>query len=80
MTFPLQLPVIRREHYDGLYSILAAYLAEVIASLPFLMGMPALYTVVIYFMCGFVENMEAFFWCYLLNALSVLACTGTRLF
>ena len=92
MAFPLQVPVIRREHYGGHYTILAAFLAEVIAGLPFFLGMPgkfiylykfinclfisALYTLILYFMCGFAPNVYSFFWCYLLNILVATSCTG----
>ena len=76
MAFPLQVPVIRREHYGGHYTILAAFLAESIAGLPFFIVMPMLYTLIIYFMCGFAPDANVFFWCYLLNVLVATACTG----
>jgi len=76
MAFPLQVPVIRREHYGGHYTILAAFIAETVAGLPFFILMPALYTLIIYFMCGFAPDVNIFFWCYLTNVLVATACTG----
>ena len=68
-AFPLQVPVLRREHYGGLYTILAAFLAETLASLPFLIVMPLFYTLIIYFMCGLAPGSTQFFWCYFGNVL-----------
>ena len=76
MAFPLQVPVLRREHYGGHYSILAAYLAETVAGLPFFAIMPLFYTLIIYFMCGLAPSGQQFFWCYFGNFLIAIACTG----
>ena len=38
--------------------------------------MPLLYTIIIYFMCGFAPDVNAFFWCYLINVFIATACTG----
>ena len=46
MAFPLQVPVLRREHYGGNYTVLAAFLAETFAGLPFLAIMPLFYTLI----------------------------------
>ena len=48
MAFPLQVPVLRREHYGGNYTVLAAFLAETFAGLPFLAIMPLFYTLIGY--------------------------------
>ena len=76
LAFPLQVPVLRREHYGGLYTILAAFIAETLASLPFLIVMPLFYTIIIYFLCGFAPGSTQFFWAYFGNVLIAIACTG----
>lgn len=34
------LVVLRREYYDGLYKLGTAFMAEIIAGIPFLLAMP----------------------------------------
>ena len=41
-AFPRMLVVLRREYYDGLYKLVTAFMAEVIAGLPFVLIMPFL--------------------------------------
>ena len=40
-AFPRIQVVLRREYYDGMYALGAAFLAETLAGLPFLLLMPA---------------------------------------
>ena len=35
--------VLRREYYDGLYRLITAFVAEIVAGLPFLLVMPFLF-------------------------------------
>jgi len=75
-AFPRIQVVLRREYYDGMYALGAAFLAETLAGLPFLLLMPAAFVGIQYCMVGLFASWEAFFGIYLNCILIALSATG----
>ena len=50
------LVVLRREYYDGLYKLVTAFMAEIIAGLPFLLVMPFLFGKYMFFQYGLLTS------------------------
>ena len=51
-TIPNELPVVRREYKNGMYSTFPYFVSKVISELPYVFGLPFLTMAVCYFMIG----------------------------
>ena len=51
-TIPMELPVIRREYQNGMYTTVPYFLSKIIAELPYLITLPTLQLAICYFMIG----------------------------
>lgn len=58
LAFPLELPIVTREHFNRWYSLKAYYVAMTLADAPIQMGCVMLYIVITYFMTA--QPMELF--------------------
>ncbi|KAL5269519.1 hypothetical protein ACHWQZ_G003118 [Mnemiopsis leidyi] len=60
MSIPQELPVVKREYQNGMYSTLPYFLSKVISEIPYLFGLPFLTMSVCYFMIGFKKTFVGF--------------------
>jgi len=75
-AFPRMQVVLRREYYDGLYKLGTAFMAEIIAGIPFLLAMPFFFVGIQYCMVGMAPGWSAYFSVYLTCILIALSATG----
>ena len=59
-TIPNELPVVRREYKNGMYSTFPYFVSKVISELPYVFGLPFLTMAVCYFMIGGFFNLLVF--------------------
>merc|ERR1712212_1108556 len=60
-TFPAEIPIFRREHFNGMYSTLSYFLSKNIAELPSYIYTPFLFVIIVYFMFGLNPGVANFF-------------------
>ena len=73
-TVPLDLPIIRREHFNGWYSAPAYYLALTISDLPMILTTNLVYIVITYFMTNQpMEGQRVIAYCSVILVLSFTA-------
>lgn len=60
LTIPMELPVIRREYQNGMYTTVPYFLSKIIAELPYLITLPTLQLAICYFMIGLRGELVAF--------------------
>lgn len=60
MSIPGELPVIKREYQNGMYSTLPYFISKIISELPFVFGLPFVTMAICYFMIGFKKTFVAF--------------------
>ncbi|CAD5226096.1 unnamed protein product [Bursaphelenchus xylophilus] len=51
-----ELPIMKREHRGGIYSVSAYYMAKSLAELPQYTALPVLYSIIVYWMSGLVRQ------------------------
>jgi len=51
-VFPAEIPIFRREHFNGMYSVLAYYVSKTTAELPNFIVLPLVHCLIVYFMFG----------------------------
>lgn len=61
IAFPLEMPIIRKEHFNCWYSIKAYYLANTIADLPIQVSCAIIYCTIVYWMSGQPPEWVRFF-------------------
>ncbi|KAK9508093.1 hypothetical protein O3M35_007830 [Rhynocoris fuscipes] len=61
ISFPLEVPIIRREYFNRWYSVRAYYLANSLADFPIQIGCSILYCSVVYWMSGQPNEWYRFF-------------------
>lgn len=78
-TVPLNLPIIRREHFNRWYSTTAYYLALTISDIPLIISTNLIYIVITYFMTN--QPLELYRFCayYLVLVLLSVAAQGLGL-
>jgi ABC-type multidrug transport system permease subunit len=59
-TFPLERPILLREHEAGTYRIDAFYYAKTLADLPFQIVFPTFFLVIVWFLSGVSEDADRF--------------------
>ena len=52
MSIPLELPVVKREYQNGMYTTVPYFLSKIIAEIPYLVGLPLIQLGIAYFMIG----------------------------
>ena len=52
MSIPLELPVVKREYQNGMYTTVPYFLSKIIAEVPYLLGLPLIQLAICYFMIG----------------------------
>ena len=52
MSIPLELPVVKREYQNGMYTTVPYFLSKIIAEIPYLLGLPLMQLAICYFMIG----------------------------
>ncbi|CAM9798121.1 unnamed protein product [Pylaiella littoralis] len=60
-VFPNEMPVFLREHDSGSYRVGSYFLGRTLAELPIQIIFPALFSVIVYLLCGFPLEAKAFF-------------------
>ena len=63
LTIPMELPVVKREYQNGMYTTVPYFLSKIITELPYLVALPALQLGISYFMIGLREEVLAFLTC-----------------
>jgi len=51
-VFPAEIPIFRREYFNGMYSVLAYYLSKTAAEFPSYFALPFVHSIIVYFMFG----------------------------
>lgn len=75
-TFPTEIPLFRREHFNGMYSTLAYYLSKNVAELPMYFVLPLIYSSIVYFMIGLYPGAAQFFIFYGVMVLLINTCVS----
>jgi len=75
-AFPRIQVVLRREYYDGMYPLVAAYLAEICSGIPFLLIMPCIFISIQYCMIGLYPAVTSYLWFYVVCILIAASATG----
>ncbi|CAM9913585.1 unnamed protein product, partial [Hapterophycus canaliculatus] len=60
-VFPNEMPVFLREHDSGAYRVGSYFLGRTLAEIPFQVFFPALFSVIVYLLCGFVLEARPIF-------------------
>ncbi|KAF0686053.1 Aste57867_22147 [Aphanomyces stellatus] len=77
LSVPLELPIMSREYYGGLYGSSIWYFAKNLSELPFQIFFPMIFLIPLYFMIGFGDtNGTLFFSFYLFLVLLNSSATG----
>ncbi|XP_013391243.1 protein white [Lingula anatina] len=61
-TFPLEMPVFRREHHNGMYRADVYFLGKMAAELPIFLFLPVIFVTISYWMIGLYPTADAFFY------------------
>lgn len=51
-TIPMELPVVKREYQNGMYSTLPYFISKICAEIPFIVLLPLIQISISYFMIG----------------------------
>ena len=68
-SFPVQFPVLWKEHFSGMYRVWVYFLSRTLTELPFFIIFPFSFAVVVYFMTGLAIDASRFFIYYLIVTL-----------
>nr|XP_039263394.1 protein white-like [Styela clava] len=75
-AFPTEIPLFRREHFNGMYSTAAYFFSKNVAELPMYIILPLIYSVIVYFMLGLYPGAAEFFVFYGICLLLVSTCVS----
>ncbi len=70
-VFCQELPIFLREHFNGMYRTDVYYICKQIAEVPIFLLIPVLFISIFYWMVGFNEEVDRFFYCMLITVLVV---------
>ncbi|CAK8695533.1 unnamed protein product [Clavelina lepadiformis] len=75
-AFPAEIPIFRREHFNGMYSTAVYFISKNLADLPTYLVLPFVYSIVVYFMFGLFPTAAKFFIFYGFLALLANTCVS----
>lgn len=75
-TFPLEIPVFQREHFNGMYSTLVFFMSKTLAEIPNHILTPLLFSTVSYFLLGLYPDATHFMIFFALMALMINTCVS----
>ncbi|KAL0266259.1 UNVERIFIED_CONTAM: hypothetical protein PYX00_008852 [Menopon gallinae] len=76
LTFPSEINILIKEHFNRWYSLKAYYIALTIIDVPVTVLSCALFTVIVYFMSGQPSEMDRFWMFFVISLLTVLVAQG----
>jgi len=79
-VFPLERPVFLREQGGKMYKVWTYFISKSLVDIPFLISIPMLSSIILYFGMGLVVNAGHFFMFYFILILLMFAATGVGFF